>query len=145
MAPKGKESMYVLVPVSNLSADIDWESMTKPFTERILNYLEHDFGLTDLHQNIEVLETFNPIDFEQQRNSYLGSPWGVEPKLTQTAFFRAHNRSEDIDRLYFTGAGTHPGAGVPGVLLTAETTEKVIVEDFNLPVQSKNIQLEELV
>ena len=131
MAPSGSESMYVLIPVSNLAGDIDWDKMTLPYTERILDFLENDFGLHDLRKNIEVLETFTPVDFKINRNSYLGSPWGFEPKLTQTAFFRPHNRSEDIRNLYFVGAGTHPGAGLPGVLLTAETTEKVIYQDLD--------------
>ncbi|MEJ2636721.1 MAG: phytoene desaturase family protein, partial [Calditrichia bacterium] len=130
MAPKGSESMYVLIPVSNLSGETDWRSMSRPFTEKVLHFLEEDFGLTDLRKNIEVLETFTPLDFERQRNNFLGSAWGVEPKLTQTAIFRPHNRSEDIPGLYLVGTSTHPGAGVPGVLLTAETTERVVLEDL---------------
>jgi phytoene desaturase len=130
MAPKGSESMYVLIPVSNLAGNIDWNTMAQPYTERILNFLENDFGLKDLRKNIEVLEVFTPVDFKVNRNSYLGSPWGFEPKITQTAYFRPHNRSQDVSNLYFVGAGTHPGAGLPGVLLTAEATEKVVTEDF---------------
>ena len=130
MAPEGAESMYVLIPVSNLSGDIDWSKMKKPFTNKILEFLENDFGLKNLQKNIDVLETFTPEDFAQKRNSFLGTPWGLEPQLTQTAVFRPHNRSEDIQGLYFAGAGTHPGAGLPGVLLTAEVTEKVVVEDL---------------
>jgi phytoene desaturase len=131
MAPEGRESMYVLIPVSNLSGNIDWEIQRDMFTDKVIHFLEHDFGLKDLKQNIEVLEVFTPQDFQEQRNSYLGSPWGIEPKLTQTAYFRPHNRSEDINNLYFVGAGTHPGAGLPGVLLSAETTEKVLLQDFS--------------
>ena len=93
--------------------------------------MEHDFGMTDLKKHIDVLEVFTPEDFKQKRNSSLGSPWGMEPKLTQTAYFRPHNRSEDVNHLYFVGAGTHPGGGVPGVLLTAETTESEILKDFS--------------
>lgn len=136
MAPPGGESMYVLIPVSNLSGDIDWNKMRKPFTDRILNFLENDFGLKDFRKNIEVLETFAPTDFLQLRNSYFGTPWGMEPRLLQTAIFRPHNRSEDVKRLYFVGAGTHPGAGLPGVLLTAEVTEKVVLEDIKFSDQT---------
>ncbi len=132
MAPEGSESMYVLIPVSNLAGDIDWDKMREPFTKKILDYLEHDFGMKDLQNNIEVIETFAPTDFQIQRNSFLGSPWGLEPHLLQTAVFRPHNRSEDVNGLYLTGAGTHPGAGLPGVLLTAEATEKIIKEDLKL-------------
>jgi phytoene desaturase len=130
MAPPGCESMYVLIPVANLSSGINWEQTKHGYARKILAFLEEDFGLEGLQENIEVLEFFTPEDFREQRNSWLGSAWGVEPHLLQTAYFRPHNRSEDIDRLYFVGAGTHPGAGVPGVLLTAEATEKVILNDF---------------
>lgn len=132
MAPPGGESMYVLIPVPNLAGEVDWHTRAQPFAEKILKFLEDDFGLRDLRQNLEVLGIFTPLDFKRRRNSHLGSAWGVEPKLTQTAYFRPHNRSEDIANLYFVGASTHPGAGVPGVLLTAETTERVILSDFNI-------------
>ncbi len=144
MAPDGSESMYVLIPVSNLAGNIDWQTMAKPYADRVMAFLENDFGLTDLRKNTEVLEIFTPEDFLEKRNSFLGSPWGIEPKLTQTAYFRPHNRSSDISNLYFVGAGTHPGAGLPGVLLTAEATEKVILQDFNHPVTDKVNQFEEV-
>ena len=130
MAPEGCESLYVLIPVPNLESRINWEKIKRTYTDSILTFLENDFGLAGLKRSIAVLETFTPSDFKKQRNNHLGSAWGVEPKLTQTAYFRPHNRSEDIQKLYFVGASTHPGAGVPGVLLTAETTVKLVVEDL---------------
>ena len=130
MAPEGCESMYVLIPVPNLESSVNWEKTKKSYTNKVLTFLENDVGLTGLRSSIEVIETFTPLDFKQCRNSHLGSAWGVEPKLTQTAYFRPHNRSEDIEKLYFVGANTHPGAGVPGVLLTAETTVKLVVKDL---------------
>ena len=131
MAPEGCESMYILIPVPNLEGGVNWEKTKAVYTDRVLTFLENDFGLTDLKRSIEVLETFTPSDFRRERNNHLGSAWGVEPKLTQTAYFRPHNRSEDIQKLYFVGASTHPGAGVPGVLLTAETTVKLVTKDLN--------------
>ena len=130
MAPEGGESMYVLIPAPNLAANINWKEMKKRYADKILAFLEHDFGLKDLRKNIEVLELFTPDDFASQRNNYLGSAWGVEPRLTQTATFRPHNRSEDIKNLYLVGASTHPGAGVPGVMLTAEATVNTMLEDL---------------
>jgi len=130
MAPPGCESLYVLIPVPNLAGSVNWLQMAKPYSEKILKFLEEDFKLKDLRQNIEVLEVFTPENFKKKQNAHLGSAWGVEPKLTQTAYFRPHNRSEDIERLYFVGAGTHPGAGLPGVMLSAEATEKVLLADF---------------
>ncbi len=132
MAPEGCESMYILIPVPNLLGNVDWATKSKPFTEKVISFLENDFGLKDLKENIDVLEVFSPLDFKSDRNNYVGSAWGVEPKLTQTASFRPGNRSEDIKNLYLVGASTHPGAGVPGVLLSAEATEKTILNDISV-------------
>jgi phytoene desaturase len=129
MAPAGSESMYVLIPVPNLSGNTNWSEMAQPYAQKILTFLEENFGLEGLRENIEVLELFTPEDFQTQRNNYLGSAWGLEPKLTQSASFRPSNRSKEINGLYMVGASTHPGAGVPGVLLTAEATEKAIMDN----------------
>jgi phytoene desaturase len=131
MAPKGGESLVILVPVPNLAGKIDWNQMTQPFAEKILNFMEHDFGLKDFRANIEVMKLFNPNDYAKHCNDYLGSSWGLEPRLTQTASLRPRNRSEDIERFYLVGASTHPGAGIPGVMLTAEATEYAMLEDFS--------------
>ena len=130
MAPKGGESLVILAPVPNLAGKIDWNEMTQPFGEKILNFMENEFGLKDFRANIEVMKLFNPNDYASHCNDYLGSAWGLEPRLTQTASLRPGNRSEDIDRFYLVGASTHPGAGIPGVMLTAEATEYAILEDF---------------
>lgn len=131
MSPEGSESMYVLIPVPNLNGDTDWKEMAQPYAQKILAFLEEDFGLEGLREHIEVLKLFTPDDFQTQRNNYLGSAWGLEPRLTQSASFRPSNRSREINGFYMVGASTHPGAGVPGVLLTAEATEKAIMDDFN--------------
>ena len=112
MAPEGCESMYVLIPTPNLSADIDWSVEREKFTNRVLKFLEKDFGMEGLRENIEVLETFVPTDFEEKRNNYLGSAWSLEPTLFQSANFRLHNKSDEFKNLYFVGASTHPGGGV---------------------------------
>jgi phytoene desaturase len=132
MAPPGCESMYLLVPVPHLGGNVDWSVTAQPFRERLLKFLEEDFGLEGLRKSIEVLEMFTPRDFEARLNSYRGSAFSIEPRLRQSAYFRPHNRSEDIRRLYFVGAGTHPGGGVPGVLLSAEATELCVAEDLGL-------------
>ncbi len=137
MAPEGCESMYVLIPVANMKANIDWDKEKHSYTNKILDFLEKDFGMEDLRKNIDVLEIFTPKDFKTTQNAHLGSAWGVEPSLLQTAYFRPHNRSEDIPNLYLVGASTHPGAGVPGVLLTAEATENEILKDFDIEKTNK--------
>jgi phytoene desaturase len=136
MAPDGCESIYVLVPVSNLKSNIDWEETGPRFAERVLTFLEK-WGLKDLRRNLEVQEMMTPNDFATELNAAHGNACGIEPILSQTAYFRPHNRSEDFDNLYLVGAGTHPGAGVPGVLLSAEATEVALRRDGYLPGKSK--------
>lgn len=129
MAPSGCESLYVLIPVPNLAGKINWQDKKHVFAKKVLEFLENDFGLEGLQKNLDVFELFTPEDFSSRRNNYLGSAWGVEPKLTQSASFRPANKSNEFENLYFVGASTHPGAGVPGVLLTAEATENAIIEE----------------
>lgn len=130
MAPAGCESMYVLAPVPHLGGGVDWSVEAERFKNRILDHLENHVGLTDLRTHLEVCEMFTPLDFASQLRSHLGNAFALEPRLTQSAYFRPHNRSEDVKGLYLVGAGTHPGGGVPGVLLSAEATERCILEDF---------------
>ena len=129
MAPEDCESMYVLIPVTNLNKNIDWSEYGKVFADKIVDFLENEFGMENLKESIDYISWFSPEDFQNKRNSYLGSPWGLEPSLLQTAYFRPHNKSSDVQNMYYVGAGTHPGAGVPGVLLSSETTEKLVIED----------------
>ena len=89
-----------------------------------------------LRDNIDVLKIFTPEDFKSELNAFRGNAFSVEPKLLQTAYFRPHNRSEDVESLYIVGAGTHPGAGVPGVMLSAEATMSCITVD--LPVHASH-------
>ncbi len=131
MAPEGCESIYILIPVANKSSGIDWSSIKEEFTGRVIQFLEKDFGLEGLEQNLIVRRIYTTDDFEKERNSWLGTPWGMEPILTQSAYFRPHNKPGLLDNFYLVGAGTHPGAGLPGVMLSAEATEKMIMENSN--------------
>lgn len=134
MAPEGGESMYVLVPVANQRSGLDWSAIKDDFADKVIDYLQ-EWGLEDLREELEVLHVFTPEDFESELNATWGNAFAIEPTFTQTAWFRPQNRSEDVDGLYLVGAGTHPGAGVPGVLLSAETTYGCIAEDVGLPDQ----------
>jgi phytoene desaturase len=129
MAIPGGESMYVLVPVANQLSGTNWLEFGEMFVNTILHYLEHTFGLEDFRKHIVYKSVFTPEDFQRERNNHLGAAWGVEPKLTQSAYLRPHNRSEDVEGLYLVGASTHPGGGLPGTLMTAETTEYVILKN----------------
>jgi phytoene desaturase len=132
LAPVGSSSMYVLIPVPNLKSGINWSEQIKPFTKEILDFLENEFGLEKLNENIVVLKTFTPADFEKERNNYLGAPWSLQPTLTQIASFRPGNKSEEFENLYLVGASTHPGGGVPGVILSAAATESLILKDYDI-------------
>lgn len=129
MAPEGGESLYVLIPVTNQQGvNIDWAGIKEAYADKVLDFLE-GWGLEGLRENLDVLKIFTPDDFATELNAMYGNAFAIVPKLTQTAWFRPHNRSEDVPGLYFVGAGTHPGAGVPGVMLSAEATLKSILED----------------
>ncbi|MBV9709622.1 MAG: phytoene desaturase [Ktedonobacteraceae bacterium] len=125
LAPAGCDSWYVLSPVPHLGADTDWTTMAKPYRNKIMQYLEQRY-LPDLSKHIVTEHSINPLHFRATLNSYLGSAFSVEPVLTQSAWFRPHNQSEDIPNLYFTGAGTHPGAGLPGVISSGKIVADMI-------------------
>ena len=127
MAPDGHEGFYVLSPVPHLGSGIDWNQAAKPYRDAIMQFLEDNY-LPDLQENIVAEHTIDPLHFKGTLNSHLGSAFSVEPILTQSAWFRPHNRSEDIDNLYFVGAGTHPGAGLPGVLSSSKIAEDLIMD-----------------
>ena len=130
MAPPGCESLYVLAPVPNLAHGIDWEQEAPAFRNKIIHFLEYEAGLEGLEASIVTEQAFTPLDFASEQRSYLGAAFSIEPTLFQSAYFRPHNRSRDIDGLYFVGAGTHPGAGIPGVLLSANITSRLVIEDM---------------
>ena len=131
MAPDGCSSYYVLSPVPHLGhADIDWNEVGPKYTQTILDYLE-EHAIPNLNEDLTVLKTLTPFGFRDEMNSHLGSAFSVEPVLTQSAWFRPHNRDDVIKNMYIVGAGTHPGAGVPGVVGSAKATAGVIKEDFS--------------
>jgi phytoene desaturase len=125
MAPVGKEAFYVLSPVPNNRSGIDWSREAEPYFDRILESLERRL-LPGLGANLETRFQMTPDDFQGALRSADGAAFGPEPILTQSAWFRYHNRSEDVPGLYFVGAGVHPGGGVPGVLCSAKVLERVL-------------------
>ncbi len=125
MAPEGCDSFYVLSPVPHLDSGVNWAATAEPYRQRICRYLS-DSLLPNLEDELVVSKMLTPEDFVTDYLSYKGAAFSVEPVLTQSAYFRPHNRSEDVDGLYFTGAGTHPGAGLPGVLSTARVLDTVV-------------------
>lgn len=129
LAPEGHSAYYVLAPVPHLgTADIDWTIEGPKYRDRILKYL-NDRYIPGLLDDLVTVRHITPFDFRDELNSHLGSAFSIEPILTQSAWFRTHNRDDRIPNLYFVGAGTHPGAGVPGVVASAKATAGLIIED----------------
>jgi phytoene desaturase len=127
VAPEGCEAFYVLSPVPHLGANVDWSKAARPYRDAIMRFLEENY-LPDLQENLLAEHWIDPLHFQNALNSHLGSAFSFQPLLTQSAWFRPHNRSEEFDNLYFVGAGTHPGAGLPGVLSSAIIAENLISE-----------------
>jgi phytoene desaturase len=125
MAPPGCDTFYVLSPVPHMGSGIDWQKKAEPYRRVIMDSLSESL-LPDLEENVISSRMVTPQDFQDRLLSIHGAAFGMEPVLSQSAWFRPHNRSEDIDQLYLVGAGTHPGAGLPGVLSSARVLDKVV-------------------
>jgi phytoene desaturase len=125
LAPHGMDGFYVLSPVPNLSADVDWDEQAEPYRRGIERYLS-DTVLPGLAGEIVTSRVMTPLEFRRDLLAFRGSAFSFEPLLRQSAWFRPHNRSRDVDGLYLVGAGTHPGAGVPGVLSSARVLDSVV-------------------
>ena len=125
MAPEGNDCFYVLVPVPNNQSNIDWSIEGEKIKKLVIRKMQNDL-LPDLERNIVEDFYLSPDYFENDLNTKFGSGFSIQPKFTQSAYFRFHNKSEIYKGLYFVGAGTHPGAGVPGVLSSAKVLDKIL-------------------
>lgn len=125
LAPPGCDSFYVLSPVPHCDSDIDWESQAESYRQSIAQTLNQSV-LPGLEDEIVTSRMMTPQDFQSRLLSVKGAAFGLEPVFTQSAWFRPHNKSEEVDNLYLVGAGTHPGAGLPGVLSSARILDKVV-------------------
>jgi phytoene desaturase len=125
IAPEGCESFYVLSLVPHLGSGLNWKEIGPEYNQRILNYLEENY-LPDLNKNIIAKHSIDPIHFNQTLNSHKGAAFSVKPSLLQSGWMRPHNQSSFFGNLYFTGAGTHPGAGVPAVIASGKIAANLI-------------------
>jgi len=140
LAPPGGGAFYVLSPVPHLgNAPVDWSALAQDYGDRILEALEP--LLPGLRRHVVVRRHFTPADFQHELVSHKGSAFSVAPKLTQSAYFRPHNKDPRIPGLYIVGAGTHPGAGVPGVINGAKATFSSISKDFDLALDPAKLAL----
>jgi phytoene desaturase len=128
MAPEGHSTFYALVPVPHLGKfPVDWEEIGPILEKRVLDEVGRRL-IPDIHDRIVTKFHYAPNDFAHDLNAHLGSAFSLEPILTQSAWFRVHNRDDHIPNLYFVGAGTHPGAGIPGVVGSAKATAALMLE-----------------
>lgn len=134
LAPPGCDAFYVLSPVPHLDSTTNWATQAEPYRQSIAKLLDATV-LPGFEAQIATSRVMTPIDFRDRLSSERGAAFGLEPVLTQSAWFRPHNRSEDIEHLYLVGAGTHPGAGLPGVLSSARVLDTIVppIEAFAHP------------
>jgi phytoene desaturase len=128
LAPEGHSTFYALAPVPHLGKfPVDWAEVGPILEKRILDEIGARL-IPDIHERIVTKFSYAPSDFAHDLNAHLGSAFSLEPILAQSAYFRVHNRDANIPNLYFVGAGTHPGAGIPGVVMSAKATAKLMLE-----------------
>ena len=125
LAPPGCDAFYVLSPVPHLGSGVDWRQVAEAYRRQLARFLAATM-LPDLETQIATSRIMTPQDFQDRLLSFRGAAFGLEPVFSQSAWFRPHNRSEELDRLYLVGAGTHPGAGLPGVLSSARVLDQVV-------------------
>ena len=133
LAPPGHHAAYTLVPVPHKGSGLDWDTLGEPFADKILSFLDERGYIPGLKERLVCQSFITPDYFEGTLNSYMGNGFGVEPVLVQSAFFRPHNRSEDVSNLYLVGANAQPGGGTPSVMMSAKMTARVIAKDFDVP------------
>lgn len=127
MAPKGKSAFYALAPVPHMGkADLDWAVEGPKYRDVVLKRVQ-DILIPDLPERLDSCFHYAPQDFADDLGAHLGSAFSLEPLLMQSAWFRAHNRDDKFSNLYFVGAGTHPGAGIPGVVGSAKATASLMI------------------
>ncbi len=132
LAPAGHHAAYTLIPVPHNGSKLDWDLLGEPFVTKVLEFLDKRSYIPNLINRLVYKSFVTPDYFENTLNSYLGNGFGVEPRLIHSAFFRPHNRSEDIKNLYLVGQGTQPGGGTPSVMMSAKMTARVIIKDFDI-------------
>ena len=125
VAPSGCDTVYVLSPVPHLQSGTDWAQQAEPYRQAVCRRLEETL-LPGLSQHVISSHVMTPQNFQDDLLSFKGAAFGLEPLLLQSAWFRPHNRSEDVENLFMVGASTHPGAGVPGVLMSAKALQTVV-------------------
>ncbi|HAN32731.1 MAG TPA: phytoene desaturase [Myxococcales bacterium] len=142
MAPEGHHAAYTLIPVPHNGSGIDWEIQGPKLKAAVYEMLDEQGYIPGLRERLTVEHVITPDYFQGTLRSHLGNAFGVEPRLTQSAYFRPHNRSEDIKGLYMVGASAQPGAGTPSVMMSAKMTARVIAQDYEVRTDGALLSLE---
>jgi len=132
LAPNGKSTIYLLVPVPNNRSNIDWNEKAESFKETLLTNVEERTPLKDLRDHIEIEKMITPKQWEQDYNVYIGSTFNLAHNLSQMLYFRPHNRFEELKNLYLVGGGTHPGSGLPTIYISGIVTAGLISKNHTL-------------
>jgi phytoene desaturase len=130
VAPQGHSALYVLVPVPNTLADINWNELKEDYTQRVLQFLEERAGCTNIRNHIQALKVITPFDWRDDYGVYLGATFNMAHSFDQLLYFRAHNRFNDIRNLFLVGGGTHPGSGLPTIYQSAIISAQLLKEEL---------------
>ncbi|MFW6457645.1 MAG: phytoene desaturase family protein, partial [Planctomycetota bacterium] len=130
LAPNGKSTIYVLVPVPNTRSGLNWDEAKGPFAERILDLLEQEAGFPTLREHIEEQHVITPDDWQGEYNVYDGATFNLAHTMFQLLYFRPHNRFQEVDNVYLVGGGTHPGSGLPTIYESGRISADLICEDI---------------
>jgi len=130
VAPQGHSALYVLVPVPNTLADINWNELKEDYTQRVLQFLEERAGCTNIRNHIQALKVITPFDWRDDYGVYLGATFNMAHSFDQLLYFRAHNRFNDIKNLFLVGGGTHPGSGLPTIYQSAIISAQLLKEEL---------------
>jgi len=133
VAPEGMSGLYVLVPVPNQKSGVDWELERTAFRNRVIQKIVAHTPLKDLESHIVAERAITPLDWEQNRNVYLGATFNLAHTMTQMLYFRPHNRFEEIDNMFLVGGGTHPGSGLPTIYESARISANLISQKYGVP------------
>jgi phytoene desaturase len=126
LAPEGKSTIYILVPVPNNRSNIDWDTKESSFKEKIISKIEERTQIENIREHIEVEKTINPKQWESDYNVYIGATFNLAHNLSQMLYFRPHNKCGTLKNLYLVGGGTHPGSGLPTIYISGIVTAGLI-------------------
>jgi phytoene desaturase len=136
LAPEGKSTLYVLVPVPNNSSGIDWKKEAGPLRDKILDCMEQRGGYDDLRSHIEVERIITPQDWQDDANVYEGAVFNLGHQLSQMLMLRPHNEFEEFDNCYLVGGGTHPGSGLPTIYQSALISSSLLLKKYGIQMKT---------